>query len=65
MLGLTTSDSIPDDAPFMKPDYGLSTARVYTQVASKILVEQNEVELLATVQHDRELREDWMNWVPD
>lgn len=65
MLGLPTSDSVVNGAPFMKPDYSLSTAEVYTHVASKILVDHNEIDLLATVQHGRELRQNWTSWVPD
>jgi len=65
MLGLTTSDSNPDGMLFMEPDYSLDTVEVYTYVATKILVDQEEVDLLACVQHGRQLPDDWASWVPN
>ena len=64
MLGLTTSDSNPDDMLFMEPDYSLDTVEVYTYVAKKILVDQEEVDLLAYIQHGRHLPIDRASWVP-
>jgi hypothetical protein len=65
ILGLPTSDSDPETSPFIVPDYSLSKTEVYTEIAEKILIEHQEIDLLATVQHGPTLSTDWPSWIPD
>jgi hypothetical protein len=65
LLGLPISDRGPDCCFPMKPDYTLSQAEVYHTTARKLLVERQEVDVLAHVQHGRQIRSTWASWVPD
>lgn len=54
LLGLpTTQDPLNIGEPFIKPDYTMSTAQVYHEVALRILSSASSLSLLTSVQHKR------------
>jgi hypothetical protein len=65
LLGLSATDSDPERSLFIEPDYAMSKAEVYRAVATKLLVENQNVDGLSAVQHGRSVRDDWTSWVPD
>jgi hypothetical protein len=65
LVGVPKYDTGPESDFPLSPDYNLSTAEVYHITAKRLLVEQNEVDLLAYVRHDPQVHETWASWVPD
>lgn len=65
LLGLTFLDSNPDGSLFIEPDYALSKEELYTAIATKVLIDDEDTDFLAAIQHGPELAHDWPSWVPD
>jgi hypothetical protein len=65
LVGLPYKDRYSEGFLPSAPDYNLSIAEVYHVTAKRLLLERNEVDLLAYVQHDPQVHETWASWVPD
>jgi hypothetical protein len=65
LIGLPYTDRYSEVFFPSAPDYNLSISEVYHLTAKRLLVERNEVDLLAYVQHDPQVHETWASWVPD
>jgi hypothetical protein len=65
LVGLPYNDQFSEGFFPSAPDYNLSISEVYHLTAKRLLVERDEVDLLAYVQHDPQVHETWASWVPD
>jgi hypothetical protein len=65
LVGLPYKDRCSEDFFPSAPDYNLSIVEVYHITAKRLLLERNEVDILAYVQHDPQVHETWASWVPD
>lgn len=65
MLSIPTGDARSDGTPFLEADYRWTTAEVFIAVAAKILLEQQNLDLLSKVQHKDRIPAKLQSWVPD
>jgi hypothetical protein len=65
LLGLPTVDSDPEDGSmYLVPDYTVHYSKIYKRLALKVLDNEQNLDLLSSVQHDEQVDASCPSWVP-